>query len=163
MNLLITVFSDASFQDGVAGFHFWFKSRITREIGSGSKGEVATTAEAELLGILAGVSAAKAAHPGGDPDYVIQCDSVHALGILLTVARARTAKSSPLKFHPVRNLRPGEQSAADRIRAAAGSGHLWLKHVKGHTSRDDPRSFLNRKMDQGASAARKSHQQEATA
>lgn len=156
--LLITVFSDASFAGGIAGFHYWFKSSKGSQFGSGSADGIASIAHAELLGIQAGLFAAAAAHPGLEVDYLVQCDSVHALGILVSQAGARIAKSSPLKFPPVRKLQPAERALAHTIRRLAGKSAIFLKHVKGHSKADDPRSFLNKKMDKGASLARKNHQ-----
>lgn len=153
---IVTVFSDASYyhEERVAGWGWWWKGCGLSAHGDGASDNVASVEDAELLGIKAVITAAIAALPQElQLTFVIQCDSTSALGILLHSSnRVRVAKTSNLRIDPCRR----RSAVASDIHQVLPHGRHWLKHVKGHTNGQDPRSFINRKNDSRARFAAKS-------
>jgi hypothetical protein len=158
-SVLITVFSDASFKGGVAGWSYWFKSHVARGKGHGSSSAISCS-HGELLGIQAGINAAlQAHHTQAKIAWVVQCDSLEALGLLLTFADARFAKTSFRTTGRRAGKVPVELRQTSLGIKEVQRGVIWLKHVKGHTNFDDPRHSLNRMNDRVAKLARKSGEQ----
>lgn len=154
MNTLVTVITDASYRDGVAGFHYWFKSAHATAEDTGTAQDVESSCHAELLGIFAGIMAVYEHHGPTPLDFVIQCDSTQALGILLKHTGARIAKTSKIRFGVPGRTTEAEVRLAVQIRAVVGpEARLWLKHVKGHSSINDARHKLNRFADKKAREA----------
>lgn len=151
-NLLVTIFSDASYYAHTAGFSFWYKSEHYSGEHTGHE-PARSPCHAELIGILRALERAIDAHMGIPIAFVIQCDSVQALGCILAICpKVRVAKTSPHPIHPVRKMMDGERQIAQTI-----SGHIlnnsFLKHVKGHSKRKDTRSSINRMNDARAKRA----------
>lgn len=155
--LLITVFSDASFKDGIAGWGFWFKSSHGTGVGDGAA-PAFSAAHAELLGILAAAAEAVRCHQDCGPlALLIQCDSQAALGAFLHLGMARVARSSPMPISRRKQLAREERDALLRFRAQHPAIPIYLKHVKGHSKNGDARSWVNGYTDKLASTARLAH------
>lgn len=158
MNLLITIFSDASVSDGIAGAGFWHKSSECSGHGSVSIGRKNITAhEAELWGLLSAVKHVfeLGIYQKRDVDLLLQCDSMAALSAIASRGNGRWAKTSKLKGSR-RALTPWEGELLKELRGLPFK-KLWLKHVKGHNGTGCARSFINTKNDAAAKAARLNH------
>lgn len=156
--ILVTIFSDASFHLPTkrGGYGYWIKSSMATDKGSGGLDDVDSAAHAELWGISKAVERARELHQGQDLDFVIQCDSMRALGVILTVVKtAKVAKTSPLPIQKSAKLKKGEAAIINNL--GAGKSRIWLKHVKGHTDHVDSRSALNRLCDKIAGIASRSN------
>lgn len=153
MPTLITVFTDASFRAGYAGFGYWFKSSQRTQTGSGSA-EVLTNNEAELLACLCGMRAALEGHSTtADPALIVQSDSLVALGTLYTLGVGVPAKSSTHRIERRSRISPSEQAAVQSFLNEYGSFPCWLKHVKGHSG-GCSRTYVNGWTDELARKAR---------
>lgn len=149
----VTVFSDASFKDGKSAHHFWWKSELQTMSGQGIVEHSPSVCYAELRGILEGVKSAAIWHKANqinDLVYIIQCDATQALGTLISYAKAKVAKTSPLKFLPNPTKEIEQKNIAEAIYHWASGAQIYLKHVRGHTSHKDVRHALNRFNDKKA-------------
>lgn len=154
--LLVTVFSDASLKDGKAGFGYWFKSSHASADGSAAGDrEFQNSCQAEFIGITVAIAAAVKAHPGQRIDFVVCCDNINALALFMDIG-ARFAKTSKLKAYPSRKMVREFRRELDQVHALLQGGKVWLKHVKGHSSKKDcARSWVNNLTDKLAGKARR--------
>lgn len=141
--LLVTVFSDASLKDNVAGVGWWFKSSEKQGKGHQQLADFPHDITiAELCGILKAVAAAVQAHPGRKLVIVLQCDNLAALGAVASLG-ARSASTSPIQIQPRKSLRPQERVYLNGLKDVLGDTLVWLKHVKGHNGNKCKRSAVN--------------------
>ncbi len=151
MNLLITVFSDASIRGEQVGCGYWLKSSETMKTGSLTTLRADTNSnEAELWGIWHAIEAARKHHEGLI-DIVLQCDNITALACLHHTGH-RWARTSKLTAGPRRKMSPFEQSLVDKINNIQQIGKIWLKHVKGHSGGCN-RTYVNNLTDKLAGQA----------
>ncbi len=158
---LVTIFADASFPlcnrraqaPGVkSGLAWWYKSHLIG--GRGSAAALAlTTFHAELQALLAGARDAIKAHD--EPvNLLLQSDSMAALGAIQKYGLGVKTKSSRLLDNR-KQLWPFEVLALEQFTRDHPDLTVWLKHVKGHTGKDDTRSWVNQQTDTAAKLARK--------
>lgn len=152
---MITVFGDASFKDGVSGGGYWFKSHLASGNGQLKLRATSDNHEAELEILLEAMRIAvrHEAHASQPvPMLIIQSDSMAALGAMLLKTDAVAAKKSiPIPYR--RRVTSGEGQILAAMRNEFGGHKIYLKHVKGHTSGADPRSYINRQVDRAARQA----------
>jgi hypothetical protein len=160
MTTLVTVFSDASMSADKCGCGWWFKSDKVRGTGSRQmETGILNIHEVELWGIRNAILEACLRHPVTGLTLVVQCDNIIALMTLLTLngrrgMKVRWAKSSPLKQSGNRkNITDAERGWLKEINEC-GAKAIYLKHVKGHTTNKDARSYVNNLTDSLASQAR---------
>lgn len=148
-HVLVSSFSDASFEAGLAGFAFWYRSGGFK--GRGSDCTYAKSVNhAELLGIIAGAEHVYKTFDDGDPlTLLIQCDSMAALGAILTLNKGIVASTSPLPI-PKRKRLDDEETFLIETFFQNLRGPVYLKHIKGHSGIDDPRSKVNNWTDKQA-------------
>lgn len=147
MATLITVFADASLREGHSHYGYWFKSTLHCSQGSGKK-TAHSIEHAELIGICHGIASAIKTHGEvGEIALVVQCDNLSALGLLKTLGNAKQASTSPIDIPPRKKWHPDEAQLIEELRSKLLEVPIWLKHVKGHTSKRDGRSGVNRLTD----------------
>lgn len=160
--LKVTLFSDAAFNRGDAGFGYAFKSSICE--GRGSKKaqrEYLDSDHAELAGISWGLQMAATAHPRmkAQKDWLVLCDNVNALGALRLIGARTVDKDSII---PWRDPRPCEEyilNWIERFIMVPGT-RLLVRHVPGHQTGGNIHAHMNRMTDRLAKAGRH-HQQKA--
>lgn len=158
--MLITIISDASFDHlrYCCGYNYYIKSALLTTHRSGSANNIHSSCEAELYGLLCAVEVAEDFHTTKQPlTYLLQCDSLQALGQLIHFAQAKSVHTHKHKIRPLATSTAGEQSLSTRIRNTIGTSLLYVKHVKGHSSINDPRHYLNRRCDAAAREALNHH------
>jgi RNase H len=149
MSTLITIFSDASYKDEHSGYGYWFKSKYTSGTGTGRE-RANSIDHAELLGICRAINKAWLRHkkiiPQNEIRFVIQCDNISALGMLLTHGAAKVVKDSkPIELR--KKWSPEELQLVEEIRQHLPDSTLYLKHIKAHTKNKDARSRVNQLTD----------------
>ncbi len=150
---LVTVFADASLSGDRVGCGWWFKSSSATGFGSDTLVQPNLNSnEAELWGLYVAIKAAVQAH-NTPVDLVVQCDNIGALQALHTAGH-RWAKTSTLKAGHRKKMSDFERSILKKVRELSYIKKVWLKHIKGHTGRSDPRSHINHRTDRLAAAAR---------
>lgn len=152
---LITVFSDASFRDGCVGHGYWIKSKHKETTNKGFA-LADSVNSAELTGCLRALEIAVHLHSHieGEKAYIVQCDSLAALGALITRGVGIAAKTSPIPIPARNSLTQQEDERITEFLSAHPNLTIWLKHVKGHTAGRDGRSGVNRTVDRLARQAR---------
>lgn len=122
----LTIFSDASFKDGIYGTGFWFKNNGISYSG-GTAGTCKNSEEAEILGILFALdSVLLKGFNLSKTIVVLQCDCV---GALLKVDTSRLEARKVVK-----------------------------KHVKGHSSIDTKRTWIQSHCDRLALRNRRAYE-----
>ncbi len=158
---IITIFTDASLWGNKAGWAAWAKYRgETLRMSDGITFPVENISDAETIAITAALlRSLEAMRIPTHSIALIQSDSTDALGALLWAAwnvgdnsRVRIAKNTdvtprmPLKVHGIRANFAERAFQAIRDRGLV----VYLKHVRAHTGKDDPRSSVNRWCDKEA-------------
>lgn len=154
---IVTVFSDASVLKGATGCGFWVKSRSVNIEGSKSldtsmMDPPMNSNMGELWGISVALKAAREAHTG-EIIIVLQCDSLAALGAMVTFGY-RFAKTSDKKAGPRLKMTQFEENLQHGIKALPEVKDIWLKHVKGHSG-GCSRTHINNRTDRLAGHASK--------
>jgi len=156
---MITVIADASYWDGAGGFAYWARCDGPEKVQAAVEWPCTGINEAETVGICSGILAAIDGLPSARGMIVAQSDSLHALGLLVAHG-ARSAKTSDLKVEPWNN--GGRKDAVGIVfaRKAMYEAHkrsftVFVKHVRGHSGIDAPRSKVNEWCDAEAKRVRR--------
>lgn len=161
----LTVFADASHSEDAGGYAYWVRGAAHERIQGSAPWPCKDIQEAETVGICVGIIEALDNFPKVGGWIVAQSDSTQALETLLfaawklgenaRVVRVAKGTDRPLKI-PMR-AKPVQESFALKTLMMALDHQvvIYLKHVKGHTGQDDPRSKVNAWCDREAKEARK--------
>jgi ribonuclease HI len=159
---LITVFSDASWRDGAAGYAFWSRNNTMWFNGYHPiNWPVATNVEAECIALCEAIVLSLDALPHQAGVIIVaQSDSVQALGLMKSFGGyVSKGTDCPIANHQ------GTKTARDfakntQLRIHQSWGQLWLKHVKGHQGKGSgDRAGANIWCDRHATIARKEAEQ----
>lgn len=163
---LVTIISDASvLADGRAGYAFFWKGNGggPGNYGAGPLGFVGSSNIAELMAITRAVL--RVSNIDQDRKWKVvlaQSDNLHALRVLTTLNVALAARNrlqdgthvSPVTpFGSKWTATEEERTQAGVIRRSLGGRKLYVRHVKGHTRDEAPRSHVNRRCDELARQA----------
>lgn len=157
---ILTVFADASFKDGYAGYAIWGRGSGEKRVEKAFPVEwkVASSDEAEAIALFHGVKIVldDLAVPG-ELIVVAQSDCLSALTKLRTIG-GQPAKTSDCYIWYAKQAVTGEQHRYLMMAKQALKDHkakLYLKHVKGHQGGFGARTLVNRWCDQKAAEARR--------
>jgi ribonuclease HI len=157
---LMTVFSDASFSSGKAGWAAWAKFRGEKfTMSSGITFPVKTISDAETIALCSAILRCIEKFDLLDTIVVAQSDSTDALGALRwaefisgNTRLIRVAKSSDVHPSLPKKVEGVRRAFAERAFAEIRERNLtiYLKHVRAHTGKDDARSWVNEWCDKEA-------------
>lgn len=140
--LLVTAYTDASFSTK-GGWAIWLRSGLGRIVRHGDCPDTVTDSfMAEMFAIKMALQVIVKEWPGGEV-VLVNTDCLAAIdGLTPGAPNFRNA---------------GLLALQEEIESFVFSNYLTMrfKHVKGHTGRDDIRSWLNRRVDQLSREARK--------
>jgi ribonuclease HI len=163
--MLLTLFCDASYHAGAAGWGAWAKRHDWPSgivFGGAFKAEtgIANCGEAELCAIANGLFYLRRhGHLDGITKIMVQSDSAHALGMMLSrIPNCQHAEhkesgnlSTPKKL---RKLSEVCTKGLDVIFALTAGTELCVRHVRAH-KKGEGRSWVNRQCDRIARKHRK--------
>jgi hypothetical protein len=156
-NQLITVFADASHWGDAGGYAYWARGDNQRIQGSGAW-PCPNISEAETVGLAVALMISLDRLTIEDyGSIVLQSDSLDALTCFRDMGFGKQAKSSDRRLH---QFTPYNDIQKAFVRKAGGMAKerglsIWLKHVKGHSGKDEARSWVNEWCDREAKDARR--------
>ena len=159
-NQIVTVFSDASYASGKAGWAFWAKHQgETLRVSRGITFRVDSISDAETIALCTAIMRSVEHFNLRDAIVVAQSDSTDALGSLLYAGWAN-GKNQFFRVAKNTDVRPQIPKKVNSIRAtfckrvldlvAERNITVYLKHVRAHTGKDNARSHVNAWCDQEA-------------
>lgn len=159
-NNLITVFADASFMDGDAGYAIWCRGQGGSRYHASQPitwtcehiGEAETVALATA--IISGIAHLPLRYGGV---IVAQSDSLRTLDLFASMGAIPSVGKSDRPIRPNPNGSPTQIVFAydAMLHAQAIGAKVYLKHIKAHTGSGDTRSRVNEWCDRHAKVARR--------
>jgi hypothetical protein len=158
---IITIFSDASLRGNRSGWAAWAKcDGRTMRISAGITWPVSNIAEAETVALtMAILKAVEEFKPSPGTVIVAQSDSCDALGALRWASNF-AASAPPVLVAKGTDAIPGVPKTLNGERAAFAQRAIkvaldakvliYVKHVRAHTGKADPRSSVNEWCDRQA-------------
>ena len=159
---IITIFSDASLRGHRSGWAAWAKcDGRTMRISAGITWPVRNIAEAETVALsMAILKAVEEFKPSPGAVIVAQSDSCDALGALRWASSKIAASAHPVLVAKGTDAIPGMPKTLTGERAAFAQRAIkavleakvliYVKHVRAHTGKADPRSSVNEWCDRQA-------------
>jgi ribonuclease HI len=151
---IVTVFTDASHSRDKAGWAAWAKFRgETMRWSSGITFPISNISDAETIAVTCGIlRSIKEFDLPPDTIMVVQSDSTDALAAMLYAGWSNgqnryflVAKNTDVKPRMPNKINQLRGSFAQKAFEAVRHRNItvYLKHVRAHTGKDDPRSWVN--------------------
>lgn len=152
---IVTIFSDASFKDGFAGYAYWIKfdSETTIKYSQACSYKCDNIGDVETIALCMAIK--RALHERENLIIVAQSDSKDALETFIKYG-AIQAKTSDIKLY--RSNYRGKlrenlvQLTMEKVKSTNST--LYLKHIRSHKGISSPRSAVNTWCDKAAGKAR---------
>ena len=136
----VTVYTDASFKDGVGAWACWIRSGKGRIVRSGScPKDIKTSNQAEFYAVQQAFQ-------------IIQAELPKTKGIFLNADSLLVVEKLPLNSKEIQGASKYQQRACHEILRFT-NWQLKVRHVKSHQKVNDSKTYLNSKVDELAKKA----------
>jgi hypothetical protein len=155
---LLTIFADASYHEGAGGLAWWARGDGAERVRGAMPWCCDNNHEPETIALAMGFFAAIDNLPtlmrGGS--VILQSDSTSALGAYYALECGLPVRRTDSPIAKRAQISEVERRFVLRVKEdiEALGLKVWLKHIKGHTQREDPRYGVNKWCDQQSRLAR---------